>query len=691
MSTSSKPNRLAKEKSPYLLQHAYNPVNWFPWSDEAFEIAKRDNKPIFLSIGYSTCHWCHAMERESFEDEEVAEVLNRDYVSIKVDREERPDVDHIYMSICETMTGHGGWPLTILMTPDQRPFFAGTYLPKEQKFGRVGLLDLLSKVGIRWKEQPDELMELSEQVLTEHERQDLLAGYRGELDEQCLNKAFHEYSHTFDHEYGGFGEAPKFPSSHNLSFLLRYAQHTGNQQALEMVEKTLDAMSRGGIYDHVGMGFSRYSVDEKWLVPHFEKMLYDNALLAITYTEAWQVTGKRLYRQITEQIFTYIARDMTDVGGAFYSAEDADSEGEEGRFYVWSDSEIKSVLGDEDAAFFNDLYGITPYGNFEGHNIPNLIDINLEAYANKHDLTEPELEQRVSELRAKLFTAREQRVHPQKDDKILTSWNGLMIAALAKAGQAFGDTRYTEQARKAETFLWNHLRRGDGRLLARYRDGQAAYPGYVDDYAFYVWGLIELYQTTFDVQYLRRALTLNQNMIDLFWDEERDGLFFTGSDSEQLISRPKEIYDGAIPSGNSIAAHNFVRLARLTGETRLEDYAAKQFKAFGGMVAHYPSGYSALLSALLYATGKTKEIVIVGQRDDPQTAQFVQVVQAGFRPDMVVIFKDKGQPEIAELAPYIHDYDLVNGKPAVYVCEHFACQAPVTHIDDFKALLDRME
>ncbi|MFK4435462.1 thioredoxin domain-containing protein [Paenibacillus sp. RC21] len=688
MTTNSKPNRLIAEKSPYLLQHAHNPVNWYAWSEEAFDTARRENKPIFLSVGYSTCHWCHVMERESFEDEEVADLLNRDYVSIKVDREERPDVDHIYMSICQTMTGHGGWPLTILMTPDHKPFFAGTYLPKEQKFGRVGLMELLDKVAARWKEQPDELVELGEQVLTEHERHDKLASYRGELDEHSLNKAFHQFSYAFDKDYGGFGETPKFPSPHNLSFLLRYAQHTGNQQALEMAEKTLDAMYRGGIYDHVGMGFSRYAVDEKWLVPHFEKMLYDNALLAIAYTEAWQVTGKELYRRIAEQIFTYIARDMTDVGGAFYSAEDADSEGEEGKFYVWDESEVRAILGAKDAAFFNDLYGITPYGNFEGHNIPNLIDINLEAYGIKHDLTEQELEQRASELRAKLFTAREQRVHPHKDDKILTSWNGLMIAALAKAGQAFGEAKYTELAQRAETFLWNHLRRDDGRLLARYRDRDAAYPGYVDDYAFYVWGLIELYQASFDVQYLQRALTLNQDMIDLFWDEERGGLFFYGSDGEQLIAKPKEVYDGAIPSGNSIAAHNWVRLARLTGESRLEDYSAKQFKVFGGLVVQYPTGYSALLSSLLYASGTTKEIVIVGHRDDPQTDQFIRAVQAGFRPNTVVILKDEGQSAIADIVHYIRDYTLVDGKPAVYVCEHFACQAPVTRLDDLKALLN---
>lgn len=683
-----RPNRLIHEKSPYLLQHAYNPIDWYSWGSEAFEKAKQENKPIFLSVGYSTCHWCHVMGSESFGDKEVAGILNRDYVSIKVDREERPDVDHIYMSICQTMTGHGGWPLTILMTPDQKPFFAGTYLPKEQKFGCVGLMELLDKVGTRWKEQPEELVELSEQVLTEHERQDMLAGYRGELDEQSLNKAFHQYSHTFDKEYGGFGEAPKFPSPHNLSFLLRYALHTRNQQALEMAEKTLDAMYRGGIYDHVGMGFSRYSVDGKWLVPHFEKMLYDNALLAIAYTEAWQVTGKKLYRQITEQIFTYVARDMTDTGGAFYSAEDADSEGEEGKFYVWDDSEIRAALGDKDAVFFNDLYGITPYGNFEGRNIPNLIGINLEAYGLKHDLTEQELEDRVCELRGKLFAVREQRVHPHKDDKILTSWNGLMIAALAKAGQAFGDTTYTDLAQKAESYLWSHLRREDGRLLARYRDGEAAYPGYIDDYAFYVWGLIELYQATFDVQYLQRALTLNQDMIHLFWDEEHHGLFFYGKDSEQLIAKPKEIYDGAIPSGNSIAAHNFVRLARLTGESRLEDYAAKQFKAFGGMVFQYPPGYSALLSSLLYATGTTQEIVIVGQRDDPQTLQFIRTIQAGFRPNTVVVLKDEGQPEIVDIVPYIRDYTLVDGEPAVYVCEHFACRAPVTRLDDLKTLLN---
>lgn len=688
MTTNHKPNRLVSEKSPYLLQHAYNPVEWFPWSEEAFEKAKREDKPIFLSIGYSTCHWCHVMERESFEDEEVAELLNQHFVSIKVDREERPDVDHIYMSVCQAMTQHGGWPLTIIMTPEKKPFFAGTYFPKERKFGRMGLMELLEQVRKKWRDDRDKIIEIGEQI-TDITQRNELANVEGELEEGLLDKAYEQYERMFDDDYGGFGQAPKFPTPHNLSFLLRVYHRTGEEKALEMVEKTLDAMYRGGIYDHIGFGFARYSTDERWLVPHFEKMLYDNALLAITYAEAYQTTGHEKYAQIAKDILAYIRRDMTDPAGGFYSAEDADSEGVEGKFYVWKPEEVAGVLGREEAELFQDLYDMTERGNFEGHNIPNLIGINIEDFAERKGISLEELGTRIENSRQKLFEHREKRIHPHKDDKILTSWNGLMIAAFAKAAQAFGEEAYAEQAKGAAEFIWNSLRREDGRLLARFRDGEAAFPGYLDDYAFLIWGFIELYQATFELSYLKRALELNKDMIRLFWDEEKGGLFFYGSDAEQLIARPKEIYDGAIPAGNSVAALNFLRLARLTGDSRLEEYAERQFQAFGGSVSQYPIGYSVLMAALSFAVSDTREIVIVGDRKRPETQGFIRAVQSKFLPNTVVVVKDESEGNIADVIPYAAEHTTRGGKPTVYVCENFACLEPMVELEPFEQLLEK--
>lgn len=675
MSTNKQANRLIHEKSPYLLQHAHNPVQWFPWSDEAFEKAKSEDKPIFLSIGYSTCHWCHVMERESFEDQEVADVLNKNFISIKVDREERPDIDHIYMNVCQALTGHGGWPLTIFMTSDKKPFFAGTYFPKNNRMGMHGLLSILDSVHAAWIDNRDTLFNTSEKILNAiNERNDILEPDDEEdLSDDIFYEAFSEFKYDFDNIFGGFGSSPKFPTPHNLFFLLRYWYNTREDYALSMVEKTLEAMHKGGIYDHIGYGFSRYSTDKKWLVPHFEKMLYDNALLAIAYLEVYQVTKKHEYANVAHEIFTYILRDMTSKEGGFYSAEDADSEGEEGKFYVWSVNEVKKVLGNQDGEKYCKYYDITPHGNFEGFNIPNLIKSSI-----------PQEEKEFTEdCRKRLFEYREKRVHPYKDDKVLTSWNGLMIAAMAIGGRVLADDRYTKAAEKAADFIFSKLVTNEGRLLARYRDGDSAFLAYVDDYAFLMWGLIELYETTYKPIYLKRSLKLNDDLIRYFWDEINGGLFYYGNDGEQLITRPKEIYDGATPSGNSVATMNFLRLARLTGQSELEDKAYSQFKTFGRSIERFARGHSFFLSALLFAKSKSKEVVVVGN-ETLEANSMVSIIREDFRPFTQSMFYSNKHEDLKDLAPFIENYKTVEGKTTAYVCENFACQAPITDDTQFR-------
>ncbi|KQX67927.1 thioredoxin domain-containing protein [Paenibacillus sp. Root444D2] len=683
-----KPNLLINEKSPYLLQHAYNPINWHSWNSEAFEIAKLENKPIFLSVGYSCCHWCHVMAHESFEDQIVADMLNKDFISIKVDREERPDVDHIYMAVCQAMTGQGGWPLTVFLTPEKKPFFAGTYFPRSRKYNRAGMVEIVAQIADKWKEDPDRIREVGDQVIQETTSRLLEHRTGGEVTEETLHEAFRLYDKMFDPEHGGFGSSPKFPTSHNLSFLLRYYQKTGNARALEIVEKTLDSMHRGGMYDHIGFGFSRYSVDEKWLVPHFEKMLYDNALLIMTYIEAYQVTGKEKYAEVAEQIITYVLRDMTDEGGAFYSAEDADSEGEEGKFYVWTPDEVEDVLGIEEGDLYSELYDITESGNFEGHNIPNLIGTTMESFARRKQIPLDELKQRIEAARVKLFAHREQRIHPGKDDKILTAWNGLMIAALSKAARALDKPAYAEAAAKAAEFLLRELRREDGRLLARYRDGEAAFLGYVDDYAFLVCGLIELYEATFELRYLREAVQLNAEMLRLFGDEEKGGLFFYGSDAEQLLTRPKEIYDGAMPSGNGAAALNLQRLSRLTYDAKLSQAADEQLQAFAGAVASYPPGHALTLAALDFAYGAASEIVIAGDPAKPETQHMLRTVQRQYLPNALLILHPPGAAgeEVRKLIPLVQDKLPLGGQATAYVCQNFACQAPTQDLEELENL-----
>jgi len=675
MLTNKKANKLIHEKSPYLLQHAYNPIDWYPWSDEAFEKAKSEDKPIFLSIGYSTCHWCHVMERESFEDDEVAEMLNKHFVCIKVDREERPDIDHIYMTVCQALTGHGGWPLSIFMTPDKKPFFAGTYFPKHGRIGMAGFLTLLARINEAWNKNRSELLESSKRITEAISEPDTYSDEDVPYD--IIHEAFRQLKNDFDNIYGGFGNAPKFPTPHNLLFLLRYWHVTKDAVALEMVEKTLDCMYRGGIYDHIGFGFSRYSTDRKWLVPHFEKMLYDNALLAIAYLEAYQATKDKKYAEVAEQIFTYVLRDMTSKEGGFFSAEDADSEGEEGKYYIWTVDEIKNVLGDSDGQKYCELYDITQNGNFEGSSIPNLIKSTIDekdrAFAEK--------------CRIKLFNYREKRVHPYKDDKILTSWNGLMIAAMAIGGRVLGSNRYTNAAERAANFILTKMFRQDGRLMARYRDGETAYPAYVDDFAFLIWGFIELYETTYKPEYLKKALNLNDDLLKLFWDKENGGLFIYGSDSEQLITRPKEVYDGATPSGNSVSAMNFLRLARLTGRHELEERAIKLFRIFGRNLIAIPRGHAFLMSAFLYSQSPAKEVVLVSSQQNAHADGMLEVLNEKYMPFTLSMFYSDNHSTLKDVVPFIADYKALDGKTTAYVCENFACQAPVTDMEKLREIL----
>ncbi|ULO09610.1 thioredoxin domain-containing protein [Paenibacillus sp. 19GGS1-52] len=685
------PNRLINEKSPYLLQHALNPVDWYSWGEEAFAKAQAENKPIFLSVGYSTCHWCHVMERESFEDEEVANLLNENYISIKVDREERPDIDALYMSVCQALTGSGGWPLTVLLTPEKKPFYAGTYFPKRRMFGRLGIMDVLEQIRDKWAQDGASFTRLGDDLLAElqsSEQKDRQSG-GAEVGEELLHEAFQLYERQFDEQYGGFGNAPKFPSAHNLSFLLAYSQAYDKPEALQMVETTLESMFRGGLYDHVGFGFSRYSTDREWLVPHFEKMLFDNALLAFVYLEAFQITRKPLYAEIAESVFTYVLRDMTSPEGAFYCAEDADSEGEEGKFYVFSRDEIEEALGLEDMHSYCHVYGITPEGNFEGFNIPNLLQDMPDEMAEKLGMNPLGLRTRMEEWREKLFAYREQRIHPSKDDKVLTAWNGLMIAALAKGAKALQKPEYAKAAAAAADFIWEKMRREDGRLLARYRDGDAAIMGYVDDYAFMLWGLTELYEATGKAVYLERALILKDGLLELFRDEEHGGFFFCGRDGEQLPIRSKELYDGAMPSGNSVAAKVLWKLAAVTQDVELKGIAERTAGVLGAAASAYPTGYAIYLQALLAMVGGGKEWVLSGKHDDPALHGMLAQFQQAYMPDAALLVKweGTGAEDIVKLLPHLADKPSIHGAATAYVCRDFACREPITNVEAVRELL----
>lgn len=672
-----KSNRLINEKSPYLLQHARNPVDWYPWGDEAFAKAKQENKPVFLSIGYSTCHWCHVMERESFEDEEVAALLNETFVNIKVDREERPDIDAVYMKVCHIMTQSGGWPLTIILTPDKKPFFAATYVPKAAQYGRTGMLELIPKIKSLWKTRRADVLSAAKEITNTLRQTSTEKG--NELSEETLHRAYRSFLVNFDKSFGGFGQAPKFPSPHNFFFLLRYWKHTGDAQALHIVEHTLKNMRLGGIYDQIGFGFHRYSTDERWIVPHFEKMLYDQALMAMAYIELYQATGKKEYEIIVREILTYVLRDMTDEQGGFFSAEDADSEGVEGKFYLWTEEEIRSILTPKEADLFLSLYRHgsdielpamheIPAGNFILHLKPSTED--------QIDFTEilPE----IKSIREKLFSHREKRTHPHKDDKILTDWNGLMIAALARGAQVFGEPDYTKAACRAMDFILESMRAKDGKLFHRYRSGEAAITGNVDDYSFVIWALLELYEATFQEKYLQKALEYNNYLFRNFLDKKNGGLFFTSGEAESLLTRPKELYDGAIPSGNSVAYINTLRLFRITGDAEVEKQANEIYRAFRAHADAMPTAFTQFLCGLDFAIGPSSEVIIAGDMDKPDTKELLFALRKHFAPNKVVILRPEksAKPAIEAIAPFVKSYSGINGKATAYVCTNYTCNLP---------------
>ena len=687
-------NRLKNSQSPYLLQHASNPINWYPWCDEAFELAKKENKPVFLSIGYSTCHWCHVMERESFEDLSVAKQMNSVFINIKVDREEMPEVDHLYMSVCQAMTGHGGWPLTIVMTPNKEPFFSGTYFPKNAKRGNPGLLQLIPSLNNAWMYKQSEIQDSIRKI--ENYLIKINSSSQGEnLGENIIHSAASELQNRFDHENGGFGGAPKFPSSHNLIFLIKYSFNYNNSEILSMVEKTLKKMRQGGIFDHIGLGFHRYSTDKKWFLPHFEKMLYDQAMNSMAYIEAYHLTKNEEYAEIAEEIFTYVLRDLKHDRGGYFSAEDADSEGEEGTFYLWTEQELLKILGDKDGKIISKIYGFSANGNFideasrkrNGGNIPYLSKSkSLLAKEIKVDLDE--LNRIIDSSRKKLFEKRKERTHPLKDDKILTDWNGLMIASLAQGGMVLNNRRFIKEAIDAANFTHKYLQKSNGRLVKRYRQGHSGLDPHINDYAFLIWGLINLYEATFKTIYLTRALKLAEVMVKDFYDE--NGGFFIGSkNAEKLIIRAKDYYDGAIPSGNSAAIHSLLKLGKITRNIDWINIAHKTFKAFSNQAKNNPAGFTYMLTGLLFELKSNKELIVVIDKNKHECKRILKEFKKEFHPNLIIIVKDINDKAIVEdIAPWIDSYMVINNKPTYFVCTNFTCKQPTNDIKTALNLLN---
>jgi len=688
-------NRLALESSPYLLQHQHNPVDWYPWGDEAFEKARKEDKPIFLSIGYSTCHWCHVMERESFENEDIAKLMNEWFVCVKVDREERPDVDAVYMTAVQAMSGgRGGWPLSAFLDHDRKPFFGGTYFPPEDRFGRPGFTTVLGRIHELWTTQRSEVRRGAEQLLAHIESR---AGAQGgvELDAGTLARAVDQYGAAFDAQHGGFGNAPKFPRSFSFSFLLRQARRDRKDAIGGWIASTLEFIRRGGIHDQIGGGFHRYSTDREWLVPHFEKMLYDRAFLARAYLEAYQATGNEKHAEVARGIFEYVLRDLRDPAGGFHSAEDADSEGVEGKFYVWNRAEILAALGEPDGELFARVYACTEEGNFldeathakNGQNILHLTSA-ISEHAGRLGVTTEALKARLATLRGKLLAVRAKRVRPHLDDKVLTDWNGMMISAFALGGAVLDEPRYLAAADEAADFVLATLRTDDG-LLHRYRDGQAGIPAFLDDYAYLAQGLLDLYQAKFDIERLRAAKSLAHAMVTRFTDPEDGGFHLASNATESLVLRTKDLYDGAIPSGNSAAANLLVRLGRITQDAVLEKAGRDTLAAWSGTISQYPMGYPMSLNALDFVLGPSQEIVIAGDPADAATQALIATVRAHHAPNVVVVLHPPGDAGAAvrETIPFVAGQGLVDGKPAAYVCSNYACKAPVTTPDELRELL----
>ena len=674
------PNRLINETSPYLLQHANNPVDWYPWGEEALERARSEDKPILLSIGYSACHWCHVMERESFEDETIAGLMNENFVSIKVDREERPDLDQVYMQAVQMLTGSGGWPMTVFLTPEGKPFYGGTYFPPDDRQGMPGFPRLLTSIAEAYSTNRGEVDRVTQQLTTQMSQSNQVPQGTSILTVDILHQAYSSLATNFDYQNGGFGNAPKFPQPMTPEFLLRYYHHGYNPRALELVELTLEKMAYGGIYDQIGGGFHRYSTDPYWLVPHFEKMLYDNALLARLFLHTYLITGRALYRRVVEETLDYILREMTDPSGGFYSAQDADSEGVEGKFFVWSPGEINAVMGDTDGEVFAGYYGVTAGGNFEGKNILNIRQ-NPEEFAETKGLTADQLGDIINRGSKALLEVREQRIHPMRDDKVLASWNGLMLRSFAEAAAALGRPDYLAVAIKNAGFLVGSMK-SDGRLLRTYRDGQAKLLGYLEDYSFVIDGLLALYEATFDLRWLEEAVTLADSMIELFWDEGIGGFYDTGSDHETLVIRPRDVFDNAQPCGGSVASDVLLRLAVFTGKSDYSAKAAVPLRSLHQAMSQSPGGTGHWLSALDFYVSPPKEIAVIGPRDDPATQALLDTVFHRFLPNKVVMGVEPPlSPTVGNSGsdiPLLAGRGMVGGLPSVYVCQNYVCQLPVT-------------
>jgi uncharacterized protein YyaL (SSP411 family) len=715
------PNRLINETSPYLLQHAHNPVDWYPWGPEALERARAEDRPILLSVGYSSCHWCHVMEEESFENPDIAQLMNENFVCIKVDREERPDIDSIYMTAVQAMTGRGGWPMTVFLTPDGKPFYGGTYYPPEDRHGIPGFPRVLQAIARAYREDRADVARATQQ-LVQHMRQVSAAGRSLDpLTADVLHQAYRGIAANFDGRYGGVGMQPKFPQPMTYEFLLRYHLRFQSPQALQMVELTLDRMAQGGIYDQLGGGFHRYSTDTFWLVPHFEKMLYDNALLAKLYLHAFQVTGKPLYRRIVEETLGYVLREMADPLGGFYSAQDADSEGVEGKFFIWRPEEIIEALGREEGEIFNRYYGVTREGNFEGRSVLH-VAADAATLAGELGMTEEELDATLRRARERLLEVRERRIHPGRDEKILTAWNGLMLRAFAEAAAVLktplssplakggpplssplskggpplssplskGGIKggYAEVAERNAAFLLDNLRQ-NGRLLRTYkaspersrRDGQARLKGYLEDYSFLIDGLLALHEATFNARWLQEAIALGQDMVELFWDEASGQFYDTGRDHEELIVRPRDLSDNATPAGSSMATDVLLRLAVITGDAEGQRRALAALRSVRELMARFPTGTGHWLSALDFYLSTPREIAIIGDRADPATQALAAEVYRRYIPNRVLVGQSDGEDALSGL-PLLEGREQVNGRPTAYVCQNYICQLPVNEPEE---------
>ncbi|MBV9925086.1 MAG: thioredoxin domain-containing protein [Acidobacteria bacterium] len=677
-------NRMIHETSPYLLQHAHNPVDWFPWGEEAFRRAREEDKPILLSIGYSACHWCHVLMHESFENEETARQMNEQFVNIKVDREERPDLDQIYMNAVQMMTRHGGWPLTVFLTPDLVPFYGGTYFPPVDQHQMPGFPRILAAVAEAYRTRPEEVRQSAWEILSELRRMSVAQESSEAVNPQILDNAYRGLARSFDPRFGGFGGAPKFPSSMNLDFLLRIYERTGDARALEMVTHSCRMMARGGMYDQLDGGFHRYSTDARWLVPHFEKMLYDNALLTRLYLHTYQATGEHFFRQIAEETLAYVRREMLDESGAFYSTQDADSEGVEGKFFVWDREEVETLLGPEDARLFCAYYDVTEGGNFEERNILH-VERDAAEVARAENVTVERLTEALNRGRGRLFNERETRVKPGRDEKVITAWNGLMLEAFAEASAVLEREDYREVAERNAEFILDTVFK-DGLLLHVYKDGRAKHVGFLDDYAFVVSGLVTLYETTGRVRWLEAAVSLTDKMVEEFWDEEGGGLFYNGRSGEKLIVRNKDYFDNATPSGNSVAAEALLRLSVLTGNEGYRRKAVNVLRLVRDAVERYPSAFGYALGAIDFHLSTPKEIVVVGEAE--QARPLLREVWGRYLPNKVVVHSSIDDRDAARLVPLLQDRTAQGGRATAYVCQNYTCLQPVNTPEELAAQLE---